>query len=248
MSKLPQILHHFVQKNHTVISMAVSINKLHLISKCSFFLRRGRKLGSYCQSASWKTALKHMTLCTRNYYKYNKKFIIIFDSRTFTRYAELFKHITMKKSKGGCMESSTSQNWIPLTQNSQASHYCLTTHFTIKSVSTACPLYSPQLISNQLHIICCLYLCLEVILHNTTAHNPQKKGQELLFVTGRKNIFQYFTFISLNHMHPHLASHAAFLFSFWVLLPTHKKQNVILKIILIEYNVQIEHNYVMSFL
>jgi hypothetical protein len=124
----------------------------------------------------------------------------------------------------------------------------LTTHFTIKSVSTACPLYSPQLISNQLHIICCLYLCLEVILHNTTAHNPQKKGQELLFVTGRKNIFQYFTFISLNHMHPHLASHAAFLFSFWVLLPTHKKQNVILKIILIEYNVQIEHNYVMSFL
>jgi len=30
----------------------------------------------------------------------------------------------------------------------------------------------------------------------------------------------------LNHMHPHLGSHAAFLFSFRVLLPTHK-QNVI---------------------
>jgi len=42
----------FCAGNHTVISMAVSINKLHLISKCSFFLRRGRKLGSYCQSAS----------------------------------------------------------------------------------------------------------------------------------------------------------------------------------------------------
>lgn len=99
MSKLPQILHHFVQKNHTVISMAVSINKLYLISKCSFFLRRGRKFGSYCQCASWKTALKHMTLCTRNYYKYNKKFIIIFDSRTVTRYAELFKthHIEEKQ-------------------------------------------------------------------------------------------------------------------------------------------------------
>jgi hypothetical protein len=39
-------------ENHTVISMAVSINKLHLFSKCSFFLRRGRKLGNYCQSAS----------------------------------------------------------------------------------------------------------------------------------------------------------------------------------------------------
>jgi len=62
-------------------------------------------------------------------------------------------------------------------------------------------------------------------------------------------MFQYFTFIiSLNHMHPHLASHAAFLFSFQVLLPTHKKQNVLLKIILIQYNVQIQHKYVMSFL
>jgi len=40
-----------------------------------------------------------MTLCTRNYYKYNKKFIIIFDSRTVTRYAELFKthHIEEKQ-------------------------------------------------------------------------------------------------------------------------------------------------------
>lgn len=99
MSKLPQILHNFVQKNHTVMSMAVSVNKLYLISKCSFFLRRGRKLGSYCQSASWKTVLKHITLCTRNYYKYNKKIIIIFDSRTFTRYAELLKthHIEEKQ-------------------------------------------------------------------------------------------------------------------------------------------------------
>jgi len=42
-----------------------------------------------------------MTLCTRNYYKYNKKFIIIFDSRTFTKYAELFKthHIEEKQRK-----------------------------------------------------------------------------------------------------------------------------------------------------
>jgi len=86
------------EKSHC--HMAVSINKLHLISKYSFFLRRGRKLGSYCQSASWKTALKHTTLCTRNYYKYNKKFIIIFDSRTFTTYAELFEtHHTGEKQR-----------------------------------------------------------------------------------------------------------------------------------------------------
>lgn len=159
------------------------------------------------------------------------------------------KHITLKKSKRSCMESSTSQNWTPLTQNSQASHYCLTTHFTIKSVSTPCPfLITTTYIKSTAHY-CCLCLWLEVILCNTTAHKPQKKGQEVLFVTGRKNMFQYFTFIvSLNHMHPHLASHAAFLFSFWALLPTHMKQNVILKIILIQYNVQIQHKYVMSFL
>lgn len=211
MSELPQILHHFVQKNHTVISMAVSINKLHLISKYSFFLRRGRKLGSYCQSASWKTALKHTTLYTRNYYKYNKKFIIIFDSRTFTRYAELFEtHHTEEK------------------QRELYGKFYLTKLNSINTEFSGITL----LLDNTLHNKKCIN-CLSPIITTTyiksTPHN-HRKSDRIYFLSQAEIMFQYFTsIISLNHTHPLLASHAAFLFSFQVLLPTHKKKNVILK-------------------
>jgi hypothetical protein len=162
---------------------------------------KGNKIRKLLSSASRKTALKHMTPCTWNYYEYNKKFTTVFDSRTFTRFAELFPtHYVQRKQRvlygkfylTKLNSINTAFSGITLLlDNTLHSKKCI--NYLSHTITAAYAL-------NQLRIKYCLYLCLMVLLHNTTTHKPQKMEQNLLSVTGWKNMFQYFAFfISISY-------------------------------------------------